>query len=37
MEKKVTIRLWVINFLMERYSQEDVKTQIKAGCWDWFC
>ena len=37
MEKKVTIREWIINFLMERYSQEDVKTQIKAGWWDWFC
>ena len=37
MEKKVTIREWIINFLMEQYSQEDVKTQIKAGWWDLFC
>ena len=36
MEKRITIREWIINFLMEEYTKEDVQTQIKAGWWDWF-
>ena len=37
MEKRITIREWIINFLMEEYTHDDVQTQIKAGWWDWFC
>lgn len=37
MEKKLTIREWSINFMMDMYSDASIKTQIKAGWWDWFC
>jgi len=37
MEKKLSIREWSINFMTEQYSDASIKTQIKAGWWDWFC
>lgn len=37
MEKKLTVREWSINFMMDMYSDASIKTQIKAGWWDWFC
>ncbi len=37
MEKKLTIREWAISFMEGQYESPDVKTQIKAGWWDWFC
>lgn len=37
MERKLTIREWSINFMMEQYSDASIKTQIIAGWWDWFC
>ncbi len=30
MEKKLSIREWSINFMMEQYSDASIKTQIKA-------
>lgn len=37
MERKLTTREWSINFMMDIYLEADVKTQIEAGWWDWFC
>ena len=37
MNDKVNVSEWVNSFLNEEFSGEDIKTQIKAGWYDWFC
>lgn len=37
MEEKITLRNWINNFKNEKYTTLDVKTQIEAGWYDWFC
>lgn len=37
MEDRISIRQWSGNFLSETYTSDDVRTQIKAGWYDWFC
>lgn len=37
MNNKITIWNWINNFMMSKYDSEDVKTQIEAGWYDWFC
>lgn len=34
---KSTLRQWVENFEAGKYDSPDVRTQIEAGWYDWFC
>lgn len=35
--KNTSIREWSIRFLNDEFQSQDVKTQIEAGWYDWFC
>jgi hypothetical protein len=37
MDKKITLREWIKNFNEGAFETLDVKTQIDAGWYDWFC
>lgn len=37
MEQKISIKEWIAKFNRGEYDLPDVRTQIKAGWWDWFC
>ena len=37
MENKICLQNWIGNFICGEYDSADVKTQIKAGWYDWFC
>lgn len=37
MRKEISIREWVVRFNDGKYESSDVKTQIEAGWYDWFC
>lgn len=37
MTKESNLRSWILNFNNEVYSASDLKTQIEAGWYDWFC
>jgi hypothetical protein len=34
---KSTLRQWVENFDADKYESADIRTQIEAGWYDWFC
>ena len=37
MKEKIALSQWIENFLNGHYEAADVKTQILAGWYDWFC
>ena len=37
MENKISLLEWIGAFTLDEFLSEDVKTQIKAGWYDWFC
>ena len=37
MEERICLQSWIGAFLLNEYESQDVKTQIKAGWYDWFC
>lgn len=37
MAKETSLRTWILNFNNEMYSANNVKNQIEAGWYDWFC
>ena len=37
MEKRISVFEWILAFNEGKYDKEDVKTQIEAGWYDWFC
>ncbi len=37
MKDRIPANQWIDNFLSGKYSSSDVKTQIQAGWYDWFC
>ena len=37
MDKRISINEWIDNYLNGKYESKDVKTQIDAGWYDWFC
>ncbi len=37
MEERISIQQWIGAFLCDEFCSSDVKTQIKAGWYDWFC
>lgn len=37
MEKRINILAWIDRFNNGDFDKEDVKTQIEAGWYDWFC
>jgi hypothetical protein len=37
MEKRINLLQWIRNFNSGKYNNPDVKCQIKAGWYDWFC
>lgn len=37
MEERICLQSWIGAFLLNDYESQDVKTQIKAGWYDWFC
>ena len=37
MKERISLSEWINNFLSGNYESQDVKTQIQAGWYDWFC
>ena len=37
MRDRISVSEWIDNFLSGKYDSKDVKTQIDAGWYDWFC
>ena len=37
MDNNISIREWIVKFNNGDFDKEDVKTQIEAGWYDWFC
>ena len=37
MRDRINVSTWIDNFLNGKYESKDVKTQIEAGWYDWFC
>ena len=37
MDKKLSVKKWVKNYIKGKYDKEDRNTQIKAGWFDWCC
>ena len=37
MEERICLQSWIGAFLLNEYESQDIKTQIKAGWYDWFC
>lgn len=37
MEKRINVLAWIDSFNNGDFDKEDVKTQIEAGWYDWFC
>jgi hypothetical protein len=37
MEKRINVLAWINRFNNGDFDKEDVKTQIEAGWYDWFC
>ena len=37
MINRININEWAEQFKLGSFSKDDVKTQIKAGWYDWFC
>ena len=37
MEKKLNVKTWIEEFLEGNFDDEDIRVQILAGWYDWFC
>ena len=37
MEERINLHAWIGSYICGDFDKEDVKTQIKAGWYDWFC
>lgn len=37
MEERMNLHAWIGSFIIGDFDSADVKTQIKAGWYDWFC
>ena len=37
MENRICLQSWIGSFILGDFDSEDVKTQIKAGWYDWVC
>ena len=37
MRDRIPVHRWIDEFLEGNFDESDVKTQIKAGWYDWFC
>lgn len=37
MSERLTIKQWIGDFICDQFESNDVRTQIKAGWYDWFC
>lgn len=37
MEEKMSVKQWIGAFVLEDFDSKDIKTQINAGWYDWFC
>ncbi len=37
MKERISLQSWIGSFILGDFDSEDVKTQIQAGWYDWFC